>query len=250
MRRICETLKEHDVKATVYVLGWLARRKPQLLRAINAAGHEIGSHSYWHRQVFRLTPTQFRADLRRSQRVIEDAIGKPVTTYRAPSFSITKRSLWALNVLAEEGITTDSSVYPVRHDRYGIPGAPLTLHKIATSAGTLWEMPPAVYGVGRMRFPVGGGGYFRLYPWQWTRVALQRINNAGCAFACYFHPWEFDPDQPRLNAGGWTSRRRHYANLHTTHEKFRRLLASFSFGRIADVVAAQACLPDAATVAA
>ena len=240
MNRILQKMDACGIKATFFMLGWLARRYPRLVRQIDAAGHEIGSHSYWHRQVFRLTPRVFRADLRRSQRVLEDVLGKPIYLYRAPSFSITNRSRWAFDVLAEEGITIDSSVFPAAHDRYGIADASPLLHVVPTQSGPIWEAPPAVHCAGRIRMPVGGGGYFRLYPIRWTLALLGRINTAGNFFTFYVHPWEFDPDQPRLGAGSRLSRWRHYTGLHATERKFLRLLSAFRFDRLGQVVAQSA----------
>jgi polysaccharide deacetylase family protein (PEP-CTERM system associated) len=237
LHRILETIHARGIKATFYVLGWLARRYPRLMREIDACGHELGSHSYWHRQVFRLSPRTFRSDLCRSRRVIEDAVGKPVTTYRAPSFSITKSSLWALEILAEEGFVSDSSIMPCVHDRYGISDAVPDVHRIITPAGPLWELPPAVLRWGPLKVPAGGGGYFRLYPLAWTAALLRSISRRQQSFTFYVHPWEFDPDQPRVTAGSRLGRARHYLNLHDTHRKFARLLRLFPFGRVSDVIA-------------
>jgi polysaccharide deacetylase family protein (PEP-CTERM system associated) len=236
MRRILDLLETHKIKATFYVLGWLGRRHPNLLREIDAAGHEIGSHSYWHRQVFRLSHRAFKSDLRRSCRVIEDAIGKPVTAFRAPSFSITKRCLWAFDVLSEEGIQSDSSVVPCVHDRYGIANAVPHIHRITTKSGGLWELPPAVHRWGPVRLPVGGGGYFRFFPLKLTVAFLRRLNTQKRGFTFYIHPWEFDAEQPRLKVGSRLSRIRHYLNLADTEHKFSDLLKTFRFGRVADVL--------------
>ncbi len=144
----CELLDRHEIRATFYVLGWIAQHHPELVRTIHRAGHEIGSHSYWHRLIYTLTPEEFRADLLQSRAVLEDLIAAPVTSYRAPSFSITQKSLWALDILAEEGFEVDSSIYPVYHDRYGIPNAESRLHRLRTPSGDLWEFPPAVARIG------------------------------------------------------------------------------------------------------
>jgi polysaccharide deacetylase family protein (PEP-CTERM system associated) len=237
--RLLELLARHNTPATFYVLGWIAKRHPELVREIRAAGHEIGSHSYWHRLVYDLSPGDFRNDLSLSLRAIEDTAGQTVTHYRAPSFSITKRSLWALDILAEHGITCDSSIFPVHHDRYGIPKANRRIHRIETSAGSLWEFPPAVSRVGGVNVPVSGGGYFRLYPLSLTIRCLRQINRAGQPFIFYVHPWELDPDQPRLSAGSRLSRLRHRVNLATTEAKLDRLLTRFRFGTVSQVIAAQ-----------
>lgn len=231
--RLLEVLDDQQVRGTFFVLGWTAERHPEMVRRIQAAGHEIGSHSYWHRLVYDLTHDEFRNDLRRSRDVLESITGQPVRLYRAPSFSITKRSLWAFEILAEEGFEVDSSVYPVVHDRYGIPDAALTPHPVDTPAGAVLEVPPAVTQWGRFRMPTGGGGYFRLLPWFTTRHCLARIHRAHARpFVFYLHPWEIDPEQPRLSAGSKMSRFRHYANLHRTQSKLVALLRRFRFGSL------------------
>ncbi|HUY91128.1 MAG TPA: XrtA system polysaccharide deacetylase [Pirellulales bacterium] len=237
-RRLLDILAEADTRATFFVLGWVARRHPELVREIHDAGHELGSHSFWHRLVFELSPEEFRNDLRDSRAVLEDAAGQPITAYRAPSFSITRRSQWALEILAEEGFNVDSSIFPIRHDRYGIPDANPHLHEISTPAGPLQEFPPSVVRFARMNFPVSGGGYFRLYPLSWTVRGLSRVNGKGRPFMFYIHPWELDPDQPRLAAGSRLSRARHRVNLASTAEKLRRLLGRFRFGRMDESIEA------------
>lgn len=232
--RLLDILARRDVFATFYILGYVADRHPELVRRIDAAGHEIGSHSYWHRLVYDLSPEEFREDLKRSRGVLQDIIGKPVTTFRAPSFSITKRSLWALEILVEEGFTTDSSIFPVRHGRYGIPDAPCQPYSLDLPAGRLWEFPVTVYRVGKLtNVPVAGGGYFRLFPLAMTIQLLRQVNaKQGRPFVFYLHPWELDPQQPRLNAGSRLQRFRHYVNLSTTEAKLVRLLEKFNLGRL------------------
>ena len=230
--RILDLLARHDVKATFFVLGWVAERFPQLVRDIHGAGHEIGSHSHEHRLIYDQTPDQFRDDVRRSRDAIQDACGAPITAYRAPSFSITRQSLWALDILAEEGFLVDSSIFPIHHDRYGIPDAQPRFHRINTSGGALWECPPSVVRFYRLNIPVSGGGYFRLYPLSWTVHCLRKINSRQQPFVFYIHPWEVDPDQPRLAAGSRISRFRHRVNLRTTEGKLDRLLREFRFGRL------------------
>jgi polysaccharide deacetylase family protein (PEP-CTERM system associated) len=232
--RILEQLDRAGVRATFFVLGWVAERQPALVRAIHAAGHEIGCHSYWHRLIYTQTPDEFRADLRRGRDVLQDLIGERVVAYRAPSFSVTRRSLWALDVLIEAGFLVDSSIYPTLHDRYGLARAPLAPHRIERPAGEIWEFPLAVWRRLGYPLPVGGGGYLRLYPYWLTRHALAAINAAGRPFAVYLHPWELDPEQPRLRPGllrGF----RHYVGLRHTEDRLRRLLQEFHFGTIADV---------------
>ncbi len=230
--RILKLLARHEVKATFFVLGWVADRFPQLVQDIRDAGHEIGSHSYEHRLIYNQTPDQFRDDLQRSRNAIRKACGVQTTAYRAPSFSITRQSLWALDILAEEGFLVDSSIFPTHHDRYGIPDAEPRFHRIDTSAGPLWECPPSVVRFCRLNLPVSGGGYFRLYPLCWTIHCLRKINQAKQPFVFYIHPWEVDPDQPRLAAGSRLSRFRHRVNLRTTERKLDKLLRMFRFGRL------------------
>ncbi len=241
-RRILELLDRHNVRATFFVLGWVAQKHPELVSEIHDQGHEIGSHGYWHRLIYRQTPDEFREDLRQSRDLLSDIIGQPVVAYRAPSFSITRQSLWALEILVEEGFRYDSSVFPVRHDRYGIPGARPTIHQIDTPSGPLWEFPPSIAQFGRLHLPVGGGGYFRLCPLRWTNYCLARINrDQDRPFMFYIHPWEVDPEQPRLRAGTRLSRFRHYVNLAGTERKIDRLLDTFRFARMADLIEQMDC---------
>jgi polysaccharide deacetylase family protein (PEP-CTERM system associated) len=233
--RILDLLDRHHTKATFFVLGWIAHRWPRLVREIHRRGHEIGSHSFWHRLIYHQSPEQFRCDLRQSRDALEDAIGAPVRAYRAPSFSITRQSLWALQILVEEGFVMDSSVFPIRHDRYGIAGARPEIHRLDTPAGPLLEFPMSVVRLAWMNVPVGGGGYFRLYPIGWTLRLLSRINRAlGRSFVFYIHPWELDPGQPRHRVGSWLARGRHYVNLASTENKLDILLKTFHFGRLSD----------------
>jgi polysaccharide deacetylase family protein (PEP-CTERM system associated) len=225
---LLDCLAEADVRGTFFVLGWVAERHPGLVREIRAAGHEIGCHSHGHRLIYEQTPEEFRSDLRRGIGVLEDLVGEHITAYRAPSFSITRQSLWALDILVEEGITLDSSIYPTHHDRYGIPGTPLGPHRIDRPSGSLWEFPPPVYRLLGYPLPVGGGGYFRLYPYALSRLLLGRINAAGRPFVVYLHPWEFDPDQPRFRPGRLRAFR-HYVNIARTESRLRHLLRDFAF---------------------
>jgi polysaccharide deacetylase family protein (PEP-CTERM system associated) len=230
-QRILDRLDEAGTRATFFVLGWVAQRHPRLIRAIAAAGHEVGCHSYWHRLIYEQTPAEFRADLRRGRDVLEHILGRAVEAYRAPSFSVTRDSLWALDILREEGFRFDSSIYPTHHDRYGMAGTPLGPQRIEVPAGSLWEFPPPVWRILGYPLPVGGGGYLRLYPYAVTRLGLRGINKRGRPFAVYLHPWEFDPDQPRLNPG-WGRAFRHYVGLHRTEGRLVKLLRDFSFGTL------------------
>ncbi|OHB67887.1 MAG: hypothetical protein A2V70_06090 [Planctomycetes bacterium RBG_13_63_9] len=246
--RVLKLLDRHGVKATFFVLGWVARHYPQLVQEISSCGHEIGSHSYWHRLVYEQLPEEFRSDLQQSRDILTDTIGQRITAHRAPSFSITKRSLWALEILVEEGFLVDTSVYPTYHDRYGIPDAEPRIHRITTPAGPLWEFPPSVAKFARLSLPVSGGGYFRLYPLQLTLRLLTRINHKQRRpFMFYVHPWEFDPEQPRIQAGSRMSRARHYVNLASTESKLATLLERFRFGRLCDAIQEAQSLADGTT---
>ncbi len=235
--RLLDLLAAAGVRATFFVLGWVAERRPDLVKDLRAAGHEIASHGHWHRLIYTQTPDEFRADVRQARDVLQDILGEAVTAYRAPSFSVTRESLWALDVLVEEGFLLDSSIYPARHDRYGIPGAPPEPHRIERRAGALWEFPPPVYRCVGRTLPVGGGGWFRLYPYGLTRHCLRAVNKAGRPFAAYLHPWEIDPDQPRQSPGRMAAFR-HYVNLRRTEGRLVRLLRDFRFGTLSESLAA------------
>jgi polysaccharide deacetylase family protein (PEP-CTERM system associated) len=236
-QRILALLKRCGVRGTFFVLGWVAERFPQLVEKIHRQGHEIASHGFWHRLVYQQTPEQFRNDLRRSLDAIRTATGLPVTGYRAPSFSITAASEWALDILIDEGIEFDSSIFPIHHDRYGIPGAPRWPYRVKRQRGGLWEFPPTVARFAGLNIPVGGGGYFRLYPLAWTLRMLRRINRKEQrAFVVYVHPWEIDPQQPRLGAGSRLARWRHHVGIATTERKLEMLLGQFMFGTVTDVL--------------
>ena len=241
--RLLDLFAEHDVTATFFVLGWVADRYPALVRRIAAAGHEIASHGYWHRLTYDLSPAEFRKDIREAKAVLEAVSGTPVLGYRAPSYSITKRSMWALDVLIEEGHVYDSSIYPIHHDRYGVPDAPRHCHRIERSAGTIWEFPGSTVRHLGKNLPIGGGGYFRLLPYAWTRRGIRHVNAVeGKPVVFYLHPWEIDPEQPRLQASA-LSRFRHYRNLAATESRLRRLIGEFQFGPLSSLVAASSAYP-------
>jgi polysaccharide deacetylase family protein (PEP-CTERM system associated) len=240
---LLELFASRNVKATFFILGWVADKYPALVRDIAAAGHEIASHGYWHQIVYALSPTEFRDDISRSKKVLEDLAGTPVTGYRAPSFSITRKSLWALDILAEEGYLYDASIFPVRHDRYGIPDAPRHSYALAQGDRQLTEVPPSTIRLGGQNLAVAGGGYFRLLPYGWTRSGMARLNNHERRPAIfYLHPWEIDTEQPRLPVG-LVTRLRHYGNLGRTAGRLARLLDEFRFAPVVDVVAALGPLP-------
>ena len=235
--RLLDLFDESQVRATFFVLGWVAEHHPALVRTIASRGHEIASHGYGHRLVYSQTPDEFRRDVSRAKSLLEDSAGVTVAGYRAPSFSITARSLWALDVLLEEGYRYDASIFPIRHDRYGMPDAPRRPHVMQRAAGSLAEVPGSTVRVGSTNLPVAGGGYFRILPYWWTRWGIARLNRIERQPAVfYLHPWEIDPDQPRIAASAM-SRFRHYRNLHKTEGRLRALLRDFHFGTVRDLLA-------------
>lgn len=238
-RRLLGILSEAGCRATFFVLGWVAARHPGLVREIHEGGHEVASHGWGHRMVTRDGPAEFRADVERSRKFLEDIVGAPVYGYRAPSFTITPRTAWALRVLEDVGFRYDSSVFPIRRHRYGDPGSPRGIH---------WILPPGMEGRGLLEVPlttvrilgrnvpVAGGGYLRAFPLWFTRWAIRRINDADDIPAVvYLHPWEIDPDQPRLPASPG-NRFRHYLNLHRTESRLRQLLEEFRFEAVVDAL--------------
>jgi polysaccharide deacetylase family protein (PEP-CTERM system associated) len=233
---LLDLLAEHNVRATFFVLGWVAKTQPLLVRKIAEAGHEIGCHSYKHQLVFNLTPREFREDTIRASGSIEDACGVVPKVYRAPSYSIVTDSLWALDVLADLGFTHDSSICPIVHDRYGIPGFPRHAHAIGTKAGPIMEVPIATVQLSPKQVaPVGGGAYLRLFPYRYTATGIREINNVEGQPACvYTHPWELDPNQPRV-ANGVISRLRTYTGLGGMRRKLNRLLTDFEFSTMSAV---------------
>jgi len=233
-RRILDLLDAHGVRGTFFILGWVAERYPALVREIVARGHEPACHSYWHRLVYSLTPEEFRADTLRAKTVIEQSAGVAVRGYRAPSYSIVTRSLWALDVLAELGFSYDSSIFPVHHDVYGIPDAPRAPFRLVTGSGPIVEYPITTFRLrGAGNFPVGGGGYLRLLPFWYTRLGVRRAWSQALPLIAYIHPWEIDPGQPRLS-GRLKSRVRHYTNLSATVGKLKQLFNMASFTTFRD----------------
>lgn len=233
---LLDYLAEYNARATFFVLGWVADRHPALVRKISDAGHEIGCHSYEHRLIYRLSRAELLEDTRRAIIAIQDACGITPRLYRAPSYSIVASNLWALEVLVECGFTHDSSIFPIAHDRYGIPGFDRHAHIIRTGSGPILEIPIATVRLTRRRIaPVGGGAYLRLFPYRYTAGGIRRINNIERKPAClYVHPWEMDPDQPRV-AAGVISRMRTYAGLRGARAKVRELLSEFRFSAMGSV---------------
>ena len=261
--RILDILDEFGIKATFFVLGWVAERCPELVREITRQGHEVASHGYGHKRVCNQTRAEFREDIRRSKALLEGICGVPVHGYRAPSYSISRDCLWAFDELLEAGYRYDSSVFPIRHDLYGISDWPRHPFTVSKSADGTWgplnspvsplstdcyslpggndsqsirEIPISTLSIAGKSIPIAGGGYFRLFPYAFTHWGLQRINRIeGRPFVFYLHPWELDPGQPRVNGANPKSRFRHYLNLHKTEGRFRRMLGEFCFAPVREV---------------
>jgi polysaccharide deacetylase family protein (PEP-CTERM system associated) len=236
-QRVLDVFDAYQTKATFFFVGWVAARFPYLVREVQSHGHELACHSYWHRTVYSLTPQEFREDTRQAKCVIEDACGTAISGYRAPSWSITKDCLWALDILAEEGFTYDSSIYPIHHDLYGVPGAKRFPYTHGCSNGReLREYPPATLRFLATNFPVAGGGYLRIFPSAYTRLAFRRYErDYRERVVVYLHPWEFDPEQPRIR-GPLKSRLRHYTNLGRMEARVRAVLERHQFAPFRDVL--------------
>ena len=244
--RILDIFDTYKTKATFFVLGHVAERHPALVRTIHSRGHEIASHGYSHRRIYAQTPQQFREETRRARKFVEDLIGQSIIGYRAASYSIVRESLWALDILAEEGFRYDSSIFPIRHDNYGIPDhTRFFSHFNLNGSDPIAEIPLSTIRLMGVNLPVAGGGYLRILPYWVTKLALLHLNRYEQQPAVvYFHPWEIDPDQPRIH-GGFKSRFRHYTNLRGMERKVHRLLSSFSFAPIREVYAARLNMPAA-----
>jgi len=242
MDRILQQFDRAGVTATFFTLGWIADRYPAVVRRIVAAGHELASHGYGHARADSQTPEEFRDDVRRARGVLQDLGGVPVVGYRAPTFSIGPRNPWAFDVLDEEGYAYSSSVYPVKHDLYGTPDAPRFPYRPA--AGPLLEIPMTTVRLGGRNLPCAGGGYFRLMPYALFRILLRRFNHMDAASGVfYFHPWEIDPDQPRIRAASRMSRFRHTVNLPAMQDRLERLLRDFAWDRMDRVFASVLARP-------
>lgn len=243
-RRLLDMFDEASIKATFFVLGWLAEKVPALVKEIARRGHEVACHGWSHELVYAQDRTVFCEEARRCKLLLEDLTGQCVLGYRAASYSITKRSLWALDDLIDLGFVYDSSIFPIRHDRYGIPGAdPMPGRVVAPSGRSIVEFPLSTAKVLGQRVPCSGGGYFRIFPYPVTRYLLRKVNsNARLPFIFYLHPWEVDPDQPRIRTD-WLSRFRHYTNLSVCAERLKRLMTEFRFGTVRDVLASIRLLP-------
>lgn len=236
-RRLLDLLEAHDTRATFFVLGWVAERSPTLVADIVSRGHEIACHGYLHRLAYELGPAEFRRDVERARAVLQDLVGAEIRGFRAASYSIVSSTMWAIDTLIELGFEYDSSIFPVRHDLYGIPTFDRFRVRLERPSGSIVEIPPSTVRIAGINLPVAGGGYLRLAPFGFTRWAIRRLNDVDRQPALvYVHPWELDPDQPRLAVGPRT-RFRHYSRLATTERKLKRLLAEFRFAPLREVFA-------------
>lgn len=227
--RILAMLDQHESKATFFILGWIAERYPELIRRIVAEGHEVASHGYGHERATDQTAAAFFADINLAKLILEDLVGQEVKGYRAPSFSIGQNNLWAFDCLERAGYHYSSSIYPIRHDHYGMPDAP----RHAYAVGGLLEIPATTVRLFNRNWPASGGGYFRLMPYELSRWMLRRVNQVDqLAAIFYFHPWEIDPDQPRIPDVSAKTRFRHYVNIHRMEDRLHRLLGDFQWGRM------------------
>jgi polysaccharide deacetylase family protein (PEP-CTERM system associated) len=246
--RLLDIFDRYGVKATFFTLGWVAHRFPKIVREVHERGHELACHSFWHRRVDSLTPAQFQQDTREACDAIEQAASVRVAGYRAPTWSISRHSLWAFDILGEQGFEYDSSIYPIHHDLYGIPGASRYPYMHHCRGGQrLLEFPPATARIAGMNFPAAGGGYLRIFPLAYTSWVFAQFEQAGRSLVLYLHPWEIDPEQPRIR-GPLKSRFRHYTNLHRTEARLHTLLRRYRFVPFRDHLAdARLTVPDAGT---
>ena len=234
--KLLDLFDEYQLKATFFILGWVAERKRDLVLEIASRGHEVACHGYSHQLVYNQSPDVFLEETVRAKNILEDIIQQPVRGYRAASYSITEKSQWALDILVESGFVYDSSIFPVHHDRYGMPDTPEHPYRLKTSAGnSIIEFPLSTAKILNYRLPVAGGGYFRLYPYWLSRMGLKQINRQKKPFIFYLHPWEIDPEQPKISASRF-SRFRHYNNLDKCEARLRNLMADFQFGTTWDVL--------------
>jgi polysaccharide deacetylase family protein (PEP-CTERM system associated) len=249
--RVLALLSSAGIQATFFVLGWVAKQCPGLVRTIAEEGHEIASHGYGHRRVCHQSREEFRQDIRRSKGLLEDICGTPVMGYRAPSYSISHQCFWAFDELHAAGFSYDSSIFPIRHDYYGIPDWPRFRSLASPDESGSWrpsrqdepgrpqllELPITTLNLLGVNVPIAGGGYFRLFPYELTRMGLERINRKECRpFVFYFHPWEIDPLQPRMTRASWKSRFRHYVNLDKTESRLQKLMRDFHFVSLKNAV--------------
>jgi polysaccharide deacetylase family protein (PEP-CTERM system associated) len=240
--RVLDLLDEYGVKGTFFVLGWEAERRPRMVEEIVSRGHEIASHGYRHRLVYSMAPAECRQDIARSKACLEAITGTPILGFRAPSYSIVERSTWCLDILIDLGFKYDSSIFPIHHDRYGIPGARRFPNILERRGGNVVEFPLSTVRRFGLNWPIAGGAYLRFFPSGILRSGIRRINHVeGEPAIIYLHPWELDPGQPRLDAP-LKSRLRHYTNLAKAEPRFRELLAEFSFGPVCEVLKSRGLL--------
>ncbi len=232
---ILDLLEKNGLKATMFILGWVAERHKHMVQRLSQAGHEIAAHGYAHELITGQTPQAFREDVRKAKDILEKITGKEIVGYRAPTFSITKETQWALPILVEEGYRYDSSIVPIVHDYYGVPGANPAIHTLTTESGPLIEVPPSTCEWAGLTIPVAGGGYFRLFPYPLLRKLLRRVEAKGRPLVMYLHPWELDPEQPRMR-GSYLAQFRHYLNLDKVQGRLTQLVQDFSFGPIQDLL--------------
>ncbi|UZE97965.1 XrtA system polysaccharide deacetylase [Alkalimarinus alittae] len=234
--KLLELFASKNVNATFFTLGWVAERYPQIVKKIAAAGHEVASHGYSHQLIYNQSQEVFKEETHKSKVILEDIIQQDVIGYRAASYSITNQSKWALDILCELGFKYDSSIFPVKHDLYGIPGSPRWPYKLETDQkNTIVEFPISTFNIANYKLPIAGGGYFRLFPYWFTKLGLGSINRENEPFVFYLHPWEVDPEQPKVQAS-WFSMFRHYNNLDKCYARLEQLLNDFSFTTVEDVL--------------
>ncbi len=234
--KILQLFSDHNLTATFFVLGWVAERHPRLIRRIGEEGHEIACHGYSHDLIYNQTPETFRQETQRSKAILEDIVQIPVVGYRAASYSITAKSLWAIDILSELGFSYDSSIFPIRHDRYGIPDAHTSPYIVNTESGnSIIEFPLSTIELLKARIPISGGGYFRIFPYSFTKYALSKINSKGKPFIFYLHPWEIDPGQPRIKTK-LLGRFRHYYNIANCESRLSDLISRYKFSRIDEIL--------------
>lgn len=234
--RLLQLFANHNIKITFFILGWVAEKYPQLVKTIRQQGHEIASHGFSHQLIYNQSPEVFRAETAKSKQILEDLAQTPITGYRAASYSITRKSLWALDILAELGFTWDSSIFPTRHDNYGIPGSPEEPYRIITTDGaSMLEFPLTTAKVMGQAIPAAGGGYFRQYPYALSKWLFERASlNQTKPQIFYLHPWEIDPEQPRVPNASWFSNFRHYTNLKRCLPRLEQMISDFQFGTMSE----------------
>jgi len=236
-RRLLDVFGKQGLKATFFILGWVAKRSPGLVREIQAAGHEVACHGMSHKLIYTQTPEEFCQETRDSKALLEDITGEAVLGYRAATYSITSKSMWALDIIREAGFKYDSSIFPIRHDLYGVPDSPHVPNSFTTPKGAkIVEFPISTVPMFGVVLPIAGGGYFRIFPYWLTRTGLRKLNRElQRPFVFYLHPWEVDPEQPVINAG-WRSKFRHYTNLGRTEQRLGKLVSEFDFAPMRDVL--------------